>query len=118
MFFCRFPEGATTSASTFDVPGTLVGVFADDTKQPTGRNRFYRLHSALQQRVMEYAAWFVHSREEMKLKRRLTNCGFLQSAMAAGLMKMLRVSFCNLVVVSTTHCRSSYQLRGCSTGIV
>lgn len=38
-------EGATVSASNLDFRGTIKSVFADDTKQATGRKQFSESHS-------------------------------------------------------------------------
>lgn len=61
-----FSEGATTSASTLNIPRILVGVFADVTKSSAGRNEFCQSPSVLKQRVGGCAAWFTNSKEVMK----------------------------------------------------
>lgn len=55
-------EGVTSTANTFDIWRTLVGLFADDAKQNAGRSQFRKSRSALSQHVAECSVWFAHSK--------------------------------------------------------
>lgn len=60
-------EGATAPVSLSDPRSALIDVFADDTTQTAGCNRFRGLRPALQQFVLGCAAWLAHSSEVMNM---------------------------------------------------
>lgn len=101
--FSSSSEEAVTPACTSDVRRTVVGIFADDTKQTTGYNQFCESHSALQQLVVCCAALLPHSKEVIKWEKRLIGYKILQLASGLSLREQSRMSVYDLVVVSTTH---------------
>lgn len=95
--------GAIALVRTFYALRTLVCVFADDARQTAGRYQFCESHSALRLRVVGCTAWLAHSKNVMKWRMGQNVCRYFRSDVGAWLEEMLRMSFCDPVVLFKTH---------------